>query len=173
MVPGRANQQSKLYSFFRNIIEKHFIRIYRVRFVFLSQFRLPVCLSVGINMYVLLKLLILYSFLPLLSHFTVNVLVGWNFVAMVSALLQATERHWNNSETAKNNEKWYERWSNFSFVIVVFIACPQQLQQDKFPPLISFFIVFLTVSLWFKCRFVAWRRGFPWKFPSCCLCRTK
>ena len=24
----------------------------------------------------------------------------------------------NNSETVKNNEKWYEKWSNFSFLLL-------------------------------------------------------
>ena len=35
------------------------------------------------------------------------------------------------------------------------------------------FVLFLTLSLLFKCHFVAWRRGFPWKFASCCLCHNK
>ena len=34
-------------------------------------------------------------------------------------------------------------------------------------------ILFLTVSLLFKWHFVAWRREFPWKFASCCLCHNK
>ena len=35
------------------------------------------------------------------------------------------------------------------------------------------FNCFLTVSLLLKCHFVAWRRGFPWKFASCCPCHNK
>jgi len=32
------------------------------------------------------------------------------------------------------------------------------------------FSLFLTISLLFKCRFGAWRRGFPRKFASSCQC---
>ena len=41
----------------------------------------------------------------------------------------ATKRRLNNSEMAggKNNEKWYERWSNLSFVVVVFSACQKNV----------------------------------------------
>ena len=35
------------------------------------------------------------------------------------------------------------------------------------------FSLFMTVSLLFKCCFVAWRRGFPWKFALCCLGHNK
>ena len=70
-------------------------------------------------------------------------------------LLQATKRHWKNSETVKNNEKWYERWSNFSFCCCVQCLPEEQqwtmwttffqqthTQKDVTSPLISFFIVF-------------------------------
>ena len=36
-------------------------------------------------------------------------------------LLQATKRHINNSETVKNNDKWYERWSNLSFLLLCWV----------------------------------------------------
>ena len=35
------------------------------------------------------------------------------------------------------------------------------------PKQVSHFSGFLTVYLLFKCRFVAWQRGFPWKFAYC------
>ena len=38
-------------------------------------------------------------------------------------LLQASKRHSNNSEMVKNNEKWYERWSNFSFLLLLLLLC--------------------------------------------------
>jgi len=45
-----------------------------------------------------------------------------------------------------------------------------QQQKDKLLHLSYHFSLFITVSLLFKWRFVAWRRGFPWKLASCCLC---
>ena len=45
--------------------------------------------------------------------------------------------------------------------------------KDKLLHLLYQFSLFFTISLLFKCRFVAWRRGFPWKFAPCCLCHNK
>ena len=40
-------------------------------------------------------------------------------------LLQATKQHLNNSETVKNNEKWYWKWSNLAFCC----CCVQRFTQ--------------------------------------------
>ena len=46
-------------------------------------------------------------------------------------------------------------------------------KKDKLLHLSYHFSLFLTISLLFKCCFVAWRRGFPWKFALCCRCHNK
>ena len=46
-------------------------------------------------------------------------------------------------------------------------------QKDKLFHFSYHFSLFLTISLLFKCRFVAWRRASPWKFASYCLCHNK
>ena len=56
----------------------------------------------------------------------------------------------------------------------IFLASTEHSSnKNKLLHLSNHFSLFLTFSLLFKCRFVAWRRGFPWKFTSCCLCHNK
>ena len=70
---------------------------------------------------------------------------------------------------------WLRGWVRHTCLLV--FGCIFDIQifpatKDKLLHLSYHFSLFLTVPL-LSVVFVAWRRGFPWKFASCCLCRNK
>ena len=48
-----------------------------------------------------------------------------------------TKQYLNNSETVQNNEKWYERWSNVSFFILLLCSVFAVLVWDEFADLVT------------------------------------
>ena len=84
---------------------------------------------------------------------------------MTASVLKKEKKKEKKKEEKKEKEKKKE-----TFILP---ASTEQQQKNKLLHLSYHFSFFLTVSLLFKCRFVAWRRGFSWKFASCCLCHNK
>ena len=102
---------------------------------------------------------------------------------MREKLMFFSVEHWTSDNSSTKKDKFL---SHFSLFLTVYLntmekkwegnlsffrlsteqmttAQPKQ-KEDKF---LSHFSLFLTIYLLFKCHFVAWQRGFPWKCAYC------